>query len=131
MADLYGIACNHMGDSVVAPGALCWLTCIYGGGEQATVRVRSRGGRWVRRDLAVWKLSNFRAKHLPPVDVKFRDERSWTDRAEAEQEARRLDGIAQAERARRNMREIERMAGLMDEHGKRNDGRLPGNGEAA
>jgi hypothetical protein len=46
---------------------------------------------------------------------------TWTsdDRKEAEQLALRLDRAAQDERARRNMRDIERMAGLMDENGKR------------
>jgi len=124
VSDVYGIVANHSGDAVVSPGALCWLCGVYGGQDQVSVRVRSRGGRWVRRDMATWKLSNYRSKWLPPVDRKWRDESSWTDRGEAATVARRLDTAAQAERARRNMREVERMAGLLDENGVRNEGVL-------
>ena len=122
MADTFGIVANHPGDAVVAPGALCWLCRSWGGGEDsACVRVRSRGGRWVQRHPALWKLQDIRVKWLPPTREN-RGERVFLNRAEAAAEAHHLDAAAQQERARRNMREIERRAGLLDENGKRNAG---------
>jgi hypothetical protein len=64
-------------------------------------------------------LHNARAKwlHAPIGNVA-----EFADRAAAEEAARHLDALAQAERARRNLRQVERMAGLMDECGRRNSG---------
>jgi len=115
---VYGLAANHCGDSVVPPGARCWV-CHGGGNGSVNVRVRSRGGRWVLRSVDVYKLSNARAKWLPRTKAPRRDEVQYETRKEAEDEAHRLDAEAQAERARRNMRDIERMAGILDSNGNR------------
>lgn len=116
MTARYGVVANYDGDSVVREGSKCWVAANYCDTPRQNVRVRSRGGRWVEKYVAMHKLRNFRAAWLPPTM-----RHTWTsdDRKAAEQLALRLDRAAQDERARRNMRDIERMAGLMDENGKR------------
>lgn len=122
-ADTWGIAANYDGDAVVRPGARCWLGWNQGG-DRRIVWVRSRGGRWIEKVVAAWRLSDHRAKWLPPCPRPYRVEMAFATAAEAAELAAKLDKAARDERARRNMRDIERMAGLMDEHGRRNDGRL-------
>jgi hypothetical protein len=73
--------------------------------------------RWV----GIWKLKNFRAKWLIPTQHE-RDEMEYPTKEEAEQDARRLDLKARIERMRRNKCEIERLAGVMDEKGRRHGG---------
>jgi hypothetical protein len=116
MTARYGVVANYDGDSVAREGAKCWIAANYCDTPRQNVWVRSRGGRWVEKYVAMHRLHSFRAAWLPPAML-----HTWTsdDRKEAEQLALRLDRAAQDERARRNMRDIERMAGLMDENGKR------------
>lgn len=119
MADSFGIACNvRVGTSYVRPGSLCWV-CRNTQDGNVRVRVHSRGGRWIVTHFAEWKLDTFRAKWLPATTARWRDELGYLTREAAEADARRLDASAREERARRNVCDIERMAGRMDEHGRR------------
>lgn len=115
----FGIVCNlSAGTSSVRPGALCWV-CQNPQAGNIRVRVRSRGGRWITTFYADWKLDNFRAKGLPPATAHRRTEQVYPTKEAAEADARRMDAAAREERARRNVCDIERMAGQMDEHGRR------------
>jgi hypothetical protein len=121
VSDVFGIVANvQEGTDSVRSGALGWV-CRNPQDGNVLLRVCSRGGRWIETYFAVWKLTNFRAKWLPPAPptVRFRSEEEYSSRAGAEEAARLLDAAARRERARRNMCEIERMAGRMDTHGKR------------
>lgn len=113
--DQWGVVANYDGDKVVAEGARCWMAANYCDTESQNVWARSRGGRWIEKYVAIQKLHNFRVKWLVQAGQKWASQ----DKKEAETYAWRLDQAAQAERARRNMREVERMAGLMDENGRR------------
>lgn len=115
----FGIACNVSdGTPAVRKGSLCWV--CRSRTNNVRVMVRSRGGRWITTHFALWKLENFRAKWLPPVSSIWRNELDYPSREAAEADALRIDASARDERARRNVRDIERMAGFMDEHGRRN-----------
>lgn len=117
--DHFGIVANlKAGSKHVRPGALCWV-CRNPQDGNIRVRVLSRGGRWITCFVAGWKLGDFRAKWLPPAKAKFRDELDYLTKSAAAADAARFDADARGERMRRNVCEIERMAGQMDEHGRR------------
>lgn len=115
----FGVVANHYGDKAIREGTKCWI-CHSSNLDHVWFRAVSRSGRWVCRAVATWKLSNFRVKPRVTAlsDVRL-DVWLWEDRKEAEQWAQNWDKAAREERARRNACEIERMAGLMDEHGRR------------
>lgn len=117
----FGIAANVAdGTKHIRPGALCWVCSPSSPPERSVcVNVRSRSGRWIGIFLDVWKLENFRAKWLVPPKGKKYHELRYSMREAAEETARYFDRFAGEERARRNVCNIERMAGLMDEHGRR------------
>lgn len=116
---LWGVVANYDGDNSLRAGAKCWVARNTCDTDRQNVWARSRGGRWIEKYVANWRLNDFRAKWLPPVAHTHRPEWYSEDRAEAETFARRLDRSAQEARARRNVCDISRMAGCMDEHGRR------------
>jgi hypothetical protein len=122
---MYGIVANHQGDSVVAPGALCWVRCVYGGSTRVGFAARAKGGEEVWRDVESWKLVNDRAKFVPgepAVSVQLPDVSGslrWPTYAEADAAAQILTAVARKKRMRRNKSRFARHVGLMDEHGRR------------
>lgn len=123
MSEFYGIVANLIAaEKHIRAGAKCWICQDPGTAEHSLqVRVISKGGRWIYTHLAKWKLENFRAKWLPPSSEKYRSELSYPAKEKAEQHARIVDQQAREERARRNLRKIERLAGMMDECGRRKE----------
>lgn len=74
------VACNYRAASKIArQGALAYvlLTNPGGGHDRMEILVRSRIGRWVRRWEDTRRLTNFRAKTLPPEHPRYDDERIW------------------------------------------------------
>lgn len=121
MSEFYGIVANLVApEKHIRAGAKCWL-CRYPAlaEDSLQVRVISKGGRWIQTHLAKWKLENFRAKWLPPSTKNRRSELICVVKEEAERRAQIVDEQARSERARRNLCEIERRAGMMDECGRR------------
>lgn len=66
LPDRWGVVANYDGDSYVSAGALCWLASVNGGAERYEFVVQSRGGRLIRRYMERDRLSNWRAKFVPP-----------------------------------------------------------------
>ena len=123
MSEFYGIVANLIAaEKHIRAGAKCWL-CRNAASDEDNLQVRviSKGGRWISTHLAKWKRENFRAKLLPATKVRFREEESYNTKEVAEQHARIIDQRAREERARRNLCEIERLAGMMDECGRRKE----------
>ena len=63
------VACNYTeGISSVPTGALAYVLLANAGGghDRLFVLARSRGGRWIEKWEDVRRLTNFRAKTLPP-----------------------------------------------------------------
>lgn len=121
MTEQYGIIANLSAEEKhIRAGAKCWICKNPNSSERSLcVKVVAKGGRWIQAHLAKWKLENFRARWLPPSQEKYRSELSYPTKEEAEQHARIIDQQAREERARRNLRKIERLAGMMDEYGRR------------
>lgn len=117
--DTWAMVANYDGDSAIAPGSKCWVGWRYGSVNRIECVVRSRGGHLIRKHLPIHMMHNVRAKWM---HAKIDGVETFDTRQAAEDAARRIDTLAQDERARRNMRQIERMAGLMDERGRRNHG---------
>jgi hypothetical protein len=85
-ADQQVIACNYADPTKVASaGALAYVIPQFGGNlpERVRLLVRSRGGRWVEKWEAMWRLDNFRLKTLPPEHPRWGDERLWLHLNEA------------------------------------------------
>ncbi len=98
-ADRRVVACNYGEATSVAPqGALAFV--VYpdpdGFGKRVELLVRSRSGRWVRKYEDIRRVTNFRAKTVPPEHPRHGDKRLWDHEAEgtaaklAEARARRL-----------------------------------------
>lgn len=110
-----GIVANFSGDSSIRPGAKCWI-CRGSDADRIRVWVLSRSGRRICKFVPTWRLSNFRIK---PVFVLSNGLETWEDAERAKDAALGWDKAAREERARRNVCEIERMSGQMDQFGKR------------
>jgi hypothetical protein len=69
LPDKKAVACNYaIATNVCGLGSLVYLINENPGwgGERVQVLARSRGGRWIRKWEAAWRLHNFRFKNLPP-----------------------------------------------------------------
>jgi hypothetical protein len=74
------VALNLTETTNVAPaGALAFLVGPNpgNGNDRIEILVRSHGGRWVRKWEDIRRLTNFRAKTLPPPHPLHGDERLW------------------------------------------------------
>jgi hypothetical protein len=72
------IACNYTEPvSVAAQGALAYVMWPNwgGGNDRVPLLVRSRGGRWIQKWEAMWRLGNFRLKTIPPEHPLYADDR--------------------------------------------------------
>lgn len=68
------IVCNYReATKVAARGAKAYvsLTNVGNGFDRIYVVVRSRGGRWIRKWEAMYRLGNFRIKSLPPENPQY------------------------------------------------------------
>ena len=67
--DRKAVACNYaIATKMVSLGSLAYLINENPGwgGERVQILARSRGGRWIRKWEASWRLHNFRFKTIPP-----------------------------------------------------------------
>jgi hypothetical protein len=74
MEDKRVVACNYTeGISSTAQGALAYvlLSNPGGGHDRLFLLVRSRGGRWIEKWEDARRLTNFRAKTLPPEHPQY------------------------------------------------------------
>jgi hypothetical protein len=64
MSDKRAIACNlEKAESSAVRGALAYIVTL--AHERARVLVRSRGGRWIEKWVAIKNLGNFRLRTIP------------------------------------------------------------------
>jgi hypothetical protein len=69
MMDLHRIACNYrVGRNTASEGSLAYVILPNrgGGSDRIEILSRSRSGRWIRKYEAIWRLTNFRVKTIPP-----------------------------------------------------------------
>lgn len=102
--DLRVIACNYReGTNIASPGALayvCW-TNPGSGNDRIPILARSRGGRWIHKWEAMWRLANFRFRQIPPGHPRYDHIR---DRCGQLSDARLAELQAASEREHREAR---------------------------
>lgn len=107
LSDKKVIACNYATDvSECAKGALCYIIDPGSGmgSERIWLFVRSRGGRWISKWEASWRLNNFRVKTIPPQNPLYKEEK--INPRIAERDGAEMYGvIADKERAKRGITE--------------------------
>lgn len=78
------VACNYaIATKICSVGALCYLLNENPGwgGERVEILARSRGGHWIRKWEASWRLHNFRFKTMVPENSVYDRvfESSWDE----------------------------------------------------
>jgi hypothetical protein len=109
----YGVVANFsVSDHCVNHGAKAWVLRNPQDGR-LYVRVLSRGGRRINRFVALWRMENFRAKWLSnDAKLALHCQEYVGTLDQAQDMAHHLDIQAREERAKRNVRNIKRMAGI-------------------
>lgn len=80
MDDRHVIACNLTeGISEASEGSKAYVILLNpgNGSDRIEILLRSRGGRWIRKWEAIWRLGNFRVKTIPPEHPLYDDDRLW------------------------------------------------------
>jgi hypothetical protein len=68
------IACNYrVGTKTASAGSLAYVINSNpgNGADRVEILSRSRGGRWISKWEAIWRLTNFRAKTVVDADVVY------------------------------------------------------------
>lgn len=83
MSDRYIAACNYTeGTKSVKCGAKAYVVIAVGVPDRVMVKVRSRGGRWIKKWESVARLGNWRRKTVPPEHSVYDDAYPSAERAD-------------------------------------------------